>query len=257
MTAVGGELPTGRVADRAAPVRLCVVLLRTVILGLLLAGSAAGETSRSESLRINRTVEPRFPDALIRRGIYEGEVRVVLLVDAEGRLADWLLTSFSHPLLAREATEALRQWRFEPARRYGEPVDVRTELVLAFQASGMVVSMSPLETAVRFEHRGGEDSPQRLVARPAELDAPLTPIRRVAPLATEWSTEGREASVTLDFYIDREGRPRMPGVLRSDDDALNAAAIDALSHWRFEPPMSGGVPVIVRATQVFRFHRRT
>ena len=210
-----------------------------------------------QPLRIIRTVDPRFPDALVRRGIYEGDASVVLLVDAEGRLADWLLIGFSHPYFGREATEVLPKWRFEPARRDGVPCDSRTELTFNFEAAGVVLSMSPLEHAERFQHRSADEHRQRLLARPSELDAPVAPIRRVAPLwSTEWSADLAEANVTLDFYIDGEGRPRMAGVLRSDDDALNGAAIEALSHWRFEPPRRNGLPVIVRATQVFRFHRR-
>src|SRR5690348_4730103 len=78
-----------------------------------------------EPPQIIQTVEARFPDALARRGIYEGEARIVLWIDAQGVLADWLLAGYTHPLLAREATEVLPQWRFKPARRDGEAVDAR------------------------------------------------------------------------------------------------------------------------------------
>ena len=66
----------------------------------------------------------------------------------------------------------------------------------------------------------------------------------------------QEGQVVLDFYIDEQGRPRMPVVTHSDDDALNLAAVEALSHWRFVPPTRNGVPVMVRAKQSFRFYRR-
>jgi TonB family protein len=213
-------------------------------------------TAAVEPLKVIRTVEPRFPDALLARGIYEGEARVVLLVDADGRLADWLLTSYSHPYFAREATEALRQWRFEVARRDGQPIEVRTEMVFSFQASGMVVSLSASDLAERFQ-RLGEDRSTRKLCRPNELDRPITPTRTVAPLwPAGWPAPMKEARAVLDFYIDEEGRPRMPVVTQSDDDALNFAAVEALSHWRFQPPTRKGLPVLVRATQPFRFYRR-
>ena len=227
---------------------------RVFTVGLLLTAAAAAEVARLQPLRIVQTVEPPFPDALAQQGIYEGEARVVVLVDAEGRLADWLLTGYSHPLIAREATEALRQWRFEPARRDGEPIDIRSQIQFLFRASGMVVSLSPVDFSERFQHRDVGRSIER-VCRPSELDKPVTPTNTVAPLwPAGWKAGNNEGRVTLDFYIDEEGRPRMPAVKQTDDEALNLPAIEALSRWRFDPPTRNGVPVIVRATQVFRFH---
>lgn len=204
--------------------------------------------------RIIQTVEARFPHVLAQRGIYDGEARVVMLIDAEGRLADWLLLSYSHPLIGREATEALRQWRFEPARRHGERIDARVDLQFSFQASGMVVSMNGADLADRLQ------LPQREVIQrvclPRELDAPLRPVRQVRPLWPADFSGDKQARVALEFFVDEEGRARMPVVRETDDDALVLPAIEALSHWRFEPPTRGGAPVIVRAVQSFRFHRR-
>lgn len=223
---------------------------------LLLAGPLFAAAPGIEPLRVIQTVEPRFPDGLTHRGIYEGEARVVLLVDAEGRLADWLLTSYSHPFFGREATEALRQWRFEAARRNGEPIDVRTEMVFTFQVTGLIVSVSPADFAEKLQRPGIDTSTQR-VSRSRDLDTPVTPLQAVAPLwPDELDPAVKEARVILDFYIDEEGRPRMPVVVQSDHDALNFAAVEALSHWRFTPPTRKGIPVLVRAQQSFRFHRR-
>ena len=86
----------------------------------------------------------------------------------------------------------------------------------------------------------------------------MTALRTVAPLwPDDLQPALKEARVALDFYIDEEGRPRMPVIAHTDDDALNFAAVEALSHWRFMPPMRKGVPVLVRARQSFRFHRRS
>jgi len=35
--------------------------------------------------------------------------------------------------LDQRATEAVRQWRFSPARRYGTPVDVIVEVAMEFK----------------------------------------------------------------------------------------------------------------------------
>lgn len=209
-----------------------------------------------QPLRIIQTVDARFPDGLTQRGIYEGEVRIALMVDADGRLADWLLISYTHPFFAREATAALRQWRFEPARRDGAPVGIRTRLTIGFQATGMVVNLSPVDLPLQLQ-RFKLDSTTVRICPPHELDEPVTPVRTVAPLWPEgWNESTGEGRAVVDFYIDEEGRPRMPVVVNSDDHALDFPAIEALSHWRFSPPTRKGQPVIVRAAQAFRFFRR-
>jgi outer membrane biosynthesis protein TonB len=205
--------------------------------------------------RVIQTVEPRFPDELARRAIYDGQTRIVLLIDAEGRLADWLLLGYSHPLLAREATEALRVWRFEPARLNNEPVEARLELSMQFQAGGMIVSLTEADLIDRFQLKTDQGANRLAPAR--ELDVPLAPVRTVMPLwPGSWQTDAKEGRVVLDFYVDDEGRPRMPVVREADHDALVPPAIEALSHWRFAAPTRRGAPVVVKAVQSFRFQRK-
>jgi TonB family protein len=215
---------------------------------------AASPQAEFQSPKVIRTVEPEFPPALLQQSIYEGEARVVLMIDFEGKLADWMITSFTHPLLAREATEALRQWKFEPARRTGEPIDVRMEMTFTFRAGGMIVSLSGDDQFDhrRHLHRGPALQPK--LCRPSELDAPLQVLDSVAPMSPQ-SLGAKRATgrAVLDFYIDERGRARMPVVDTTDDEAFAKAAVEALSHWRFAAPTRGGLPVIVRAKQAFNW----
>ena len=60
----------------------------------------------------------------------------------------------------------------------------------------------------------------------------------------------------MDFLIDEEGRVRLPAVSRATNEAneeLAAAAVTAVTQWRFEPPTAKGKPVLVRAQQDFAF----
>ena len=38
----------------------------------------------------------------------------------------------AHPLIARAAGDAIRQWRFEPHKSNGEPIEVSTKLEILF-----------------------------------------------------------------------------------------------------------------------------
>jgi len=228
--------------------RACIFLSSVLAASLFAA-------EKIEPPQIIQTVEARFPDALAQRGIYEGEARIVLWIDAHGVLADWLLASCTHPLIGREATEVLPQWRFKPARSDGEPTDARVTLTFGFRASGMIVSINGPELWDRLTPPA--DNLIERVCRPQDLDAPVAVLKAVRPLwPADWKSDAREGRVLLDFFIDENGRARMPVVAEADDPALGPAAIEALSHWEFAAPTRRGEPVIVKARQSFKFTRR-
>ena len=63
---------------------------------------------RDSSLKIIQTTEPDFPpdtETLLQR---RGEARLVINVDADGHLVDWLVTSYTHRNFATAAVNALK-----------------------------------------------------------------------------------------------------------------------------------------------------
>ena len=67
-------------------------------------------------------VKPRYPESARRRGI-EGTVLLQMRITAQGRVEDvQVVRSAGYPELDESAMEAVRRWRFEPARRNGAPV---------------------------------------------------------------------------------------------------------------------------------------
>lgn len=76
---------------------------------------------------------PRYPSAARRRGI-EGTVTLEVLVSAEGlpeRVA--IARSSGSGLLDEAAIEAVRRWRFRPARRGTEAVEGRVSVPVTFR----------------------------------------------------------------------------------------------------------------------------
>ena len=81
-----------------------------------------GRVAPPEALDAARNRRPNYPDASRRRG-EEGVVRVELLVDSTGRVADVrILESSGFSALDAAALRSLREWRFRPAQRAGLPV---------------------------------------------------------------------------------------------------------------------------------------
>jgi protein TonB len=78
-------------------------------------------------------VRPSYPSTARRLGI-QGMTTLRVYVAADGRVGQVLIQeSAGHPDLDSAAAEAVKQWRFEPARRGAEPVGVWVLLPVEFR----------------------------------------------------------------------------------------------------------------------------
>jgi protein TonB len=62
-------------------------------------------------------------------------VTVVFQVDTSGRVVDPRVAKSTDPAFDRAALEAVRQWRFEPGTRDGEPVQFKMKIPITFNAT--------------------------------------------------------------------------------------------------------------------------
>lgn len=81
---------------------------------------------------IQREVRPDYTDEGRRRAI-EGEVVLEIVVRADGSVGTVKLLRALGAGLDQRAIDAVRQWRFNPAKRYGTPVDVMVEVSVEFR----------------------------------------------------------------------------------------------------------------------------
>jgi len=221
----------------------------------MLAVGSAVSSAKHTPVRIEQTVEGQFPASLTFTTITAGEARVMINVDADGKLADLMVTSYSHPAFAEEAVSLLRHWRYSPALVDGEPVGVRLELKIDFEARGRVISLTALESANLFMQRMVASTLARLVCTPQELDHPLEVLRAVNPPHPGKAAHATQlsGSTLVDFYVDEQGQMRMPVVVETTDMTYAQAAVSALNQWKFSSPTKQGKPVAVRVQQKFVF----
>jgi TonB family protein len=228
-------------------------------IGLLWSGAAWAQMGLLppdwQSTKIFQTVEPLFPMQLQQLSVTSGEARVVINVDATGKLSEWLVIGYTMPEFADVAVRAIKQWRFEPARLRGEPVGTTVELTFHFESQGtLVVSQTATDnvTARLLQLMAGA-----YVFKPCslrDLDKIPTPITTVSPVyPRDLAEKGVKGKVTIGFYIDETGAVRMPSGSVREDERLSALAIQALRQWKFEPPTRNGKPVLVAAQQTFNF----
>jgi TonB family protein len=77
-------------------------------------------------------VKPDYTEEGRRRNV-EGDVVLEIVVRSDGAVGNVKLVQGLGAGLDQRAMEAVRQWRFSPARRYGTPVDVIVEVAMEFK----------------------------------------------------------------------------------------------------------------------------
>ena len=217
----------------------------------------AGDPPRvgEQTFRIIQTMTPEFPRNVDTMNLTDGEARVIFTIDADGKLDDFLVAHYTHASFAEEAVRALQAWRYEPARQYGEPIGVRASMVFHFEAKGQVVSVMGIDTMNALFAAVGSKLLVRRVVDATEVDQAPVAVKTVMPRHPGRGERNDLSAgrVVVDFYLDEEGRPRMPVILSSDDAAFSVAAVDALLRWRYSPPTRRGERVSVRVQQAFEF----
>lgn len=189
-------------------------------------------------------------------GVTSGDVRVSLQVDDTGALTDYLVTAYSHPMLADSVVQALKRWKYHPAMIDGHPRSATVDLSIAFESKGTVVVSLTLANYVEMQTMRMRPEAFRYGAVTLrQLDRIPTPNKVVQPNYSVQSVRS-PTRIVVQFYIDEQGRVRLPAVSRATNEAnemLSAAAVEAVSQWSFEPPTSNGTPVLVAARQEFNF----
>jgi TonB family protein len=231
------------------PIRLFSRVL--LFAALALSALAAFEPARP----LPENVMPRFPAAMTFEGITHGRAVIAVSIDAEGRVQETLPLAYSNLHFARVSQEALKEWRYTPARQDGMPVPVQMELKFDYIAEGAVVTSNITNNFLyaRFEEIG-ENSLAYRPGIPAEIDRVPTRISGGSPkYATAAAKDGVQGRVRVRFYIDEQGAVRQPAVSAEAHPYLAEQAVAAVRDWKFEPVTSHGRPVLVLAEQEFDF----
>jgi protein TonB len=75
---------------------------------------------------------PIYPPELARKNM-QGTVYILFIVDKTGRTRDLKVQKSTHPAFENPALKAVRQWKFEPGKRKGQPVQFRMRVPITFQ----------------------------------------------------------------------------------------------------------------------------
>lgn len=234
-------------------------LLLTVTLWGACSGlfaAAPGESPDDNAgLAVEQTDDLIYPFSMTVSGILAGEARLVISVAASGQLDDVLVVGYTQPAFADAAVAALKRWHYEPARVHGVAHSSRAHVYFTFKnGMGVMIQRMPGTLTSASITRKDEERYTYSACQLRELDRIPIPVHVVPPASFKSDPHGTKRTVTVEFYIDEDGRVRMPAIGRDEpDDDYAAAAVSAVEQWRFEPPMRKGLPVLVLARQDFTF----
>ena len=82
-----------------------------------------------------RKVDPKYPPEL-RTLHVDGEVVLYAIIRKDGSVDSIQLVHSVDPHLDANAMEALAQWKFRPAEKHGEPVDLEAVVHIPFRSRG-------------------------------------------------------------------------------------------------------------------------
>jgi len=220
--------------------------------------SMAGSKVDPEALRIKELHRPAFPVTLLARGISSGKAVAVVSIDPDGRAVDNLVVAYTQPEFARSALEVLKNSLFVPIEINGEPAAIRARINLAFDAEGVVISLTAMEGATVWLDRVYGQRTTSKMGKLAELDQAPAATHTVQPrYPAALAKQKISGRAMIDFYVDENGKVRMPTRVRSDHDAFAEASADALMGWQFAPLTRHGEPVIVQMRQEFVFNPKS
>jgi TonB family protein len=231
------------------PFRSLLLSLASLSLGAALSlaqnPSAAGDAAPSTELTIAKYVAPAFPEVARMEGVLEGSAVVVFSHDGAGRVTDALVVESTHPAFAREAADAVRQWRISAHAHEGRPCRLAHGLCFSFHNGGVVnLAAAPRTRANEASANRGNPRMESSVVGRDELDlAPKTLSQPMPVLPAASATDGRSDALHVSFFIDEKGRVRVPSIVTAVDPVVAEAVLAALEKWRYEAPRKGGKTV--------------
>lgn len=216
------DLQVGQQRVRFSPAKRDGKGVNSEVTMALLFNPASANTDKPDAtprlLEVAAVRLPRPKGAKEDTDIPDQVVVVELAVDATG-----LVTAVKGiaPALQEEVTITMKNWRFAPARRGGQPVAATVRAPIIVMTEGGAPKKGP-----------------RVPPRPTSRAEPIYPVAM--------RVSGLRGEVLVDFKVDIEGRVQNPFVSRSLNPAFDDPAIEAVRKWKFEPGRIGDVPIVTR-----------
>lgn len=253
----------GRVGDRPVNTKMQVPIIFTID-GLSQGGGGPLVSKKKKpdfsklpkefhydvAARPVHTVQPVYPYELLSAKV-EGKAQVAFVIDETGRVIRVDIVSATHPEFGMSVRAAVENFVFEPATKDGRPCPSISGYEEVFERVGNRTLVSDEEWDLL---RRSKSRPESIVGL-KELDEPLRPLSQKS-IAYPISAKADTGQAMIEFFVDEEGRARLPRVVSATEPTFGYSAIQSLRDWRFTPPKRGGRPVVVRTQIPIQFTQK-
>lgn len=236
-------------------------------IGLLICCSATANNAQPNLLGLASYEMPKFPPELVGVKAGDGEVVMVVTIDAEGAVKDLVVLEATNEAFARSAFKAVSDWRFGAKSSSSSASATSTTsadasvqstsqntyprrevLQFSFKRSGVVTTLSHAEAA--RESFVTSNIPQVRTVRWNQLDSEPQRLTATMPKVSKANLAAQGARpLSVNFVIDREGQVRVPVVAASVDPELAKSVLAAVASWRYTSPLYQQQPVAVEVTK--------
>jgi outer membrane biosynthesis protein TonB len=192
-----------------------------------------------------------YPGAATAKSITKGNAMVDVLVGADGKFIDALDVGYSNKAFGNALRDKASTLDYSPAKFRGVPIPARLVLTYQFESHGGVSKNAMDEAVQKFN----SDSGVTMAVSEDKLDAPLEYTDLALPrLPKGYKTKGDEkVRVFVTFFVDEDGKVRVPNVESAASPELVAGAIKAIQLWTFKPGLVKGKPVVAYAGRAVPF----
>lgn len=199
-------------------------------------------------------VEPSYPQAA-RKDNLEGDVMIKVFVDENGNVtsARWILPSGASAILAAEALQAVKKWKYQPRVIEEKPVAVVSWIVIRFQLR----TTPNIEVLTKSEVSAPSIDPVQLRPEPLlRISSGVAQGILVHQVYPHYPSEANAAhiqgDVLLRAVIGFDGNIIQMEPI-SGDPVLILASMDAVRLWQYKPYYLNGKPVEVETTVTVKF----
>ncbi len=219
--------------------------MKNLILFLLASGlSFSSLQAEFTPIQLLQGVQPTYPDELKLYG-EDGEAKIRAIIDESGSVAEAAVVEATHPAFGQAALEAVKAWRFEPAREDGQPVPQTVVIPIIFKLSfkdrinalagyAVFVDIDELTDTVRTWKDVKKYFPLRGKAS------------RSIPYPDSLKGSGISEEIVIECVISPDGLILNPNILNLRNKELAIPALEHLVTLRFQRPKMDGKPIYLQ-----------
>lgn len=199
----------------------------------------------------------QFPGQAVHAGVATGSATVGVFVDAAGQARDFLLIRHTQDYFGAALLEEAKRRTYTAKQLKGEAIPAAFVFSYSFEPPAGMNAISNFEAANRRSEdiQGGAKYTYR-PRNETELDGgQLVPTRVAIPMLPRALVpkDGKPVRALVSFYVDEQGRVRLPNVESSLPPHFVTAAVAAVQQWAFKPPVIKGQPVLVHTMRALTF----